>query len=121
MSISTPSQADTLIETEFERGSQTSHDDGWRTVGPRSWQTPSGHSRSQTASSPSNTKSRFFNPNSYRQIVPPRSVAGSQRSFNSSVAERSDTVSMNPNGNFAKIKAYVSPVGLFYILFTNLP
>ncbi|KAF2447224.1 hypothetical protein P171DRAFT_355279, partial [Karstenula rhodostoma CBS 690.94] len=114
MSISSPSQADTLIETEFERGSQVSHDDGWRTVGQRSWHTPSGHSRSRTASTTSNTGSRGFNPNTYRNPVPPRGVAGSQRSFDSSVAERSDTVSTSANGNFAKIKAYVCPADLLY-------
>lgn len=120
MSISSPSQAGTLIETEFERGSQVSHDDGWRTVGHRSWQTPSGPSRSQTASTTSNTDSRRFNPNAYRISAPPRSVAGSKCSFNSSVAERSDTVSMSANGNFAKIKAYVYAVDLLCLFSTNV-
>jgi hypothetical protein len=122
MVISNPSQADTLIETEFERGSQVSHDDGWRTVGQRSWHTPSGHSRSQTTSTTSNTCSRSFDPNAYRNPVAPRFVASSQRSFNSSVAERSDddTFSMSANGNFAKVKAYVCAANLLCFLSTNV-
>lgn len=107
MSISNTSQANTLIETEYDRGSETSHDDGWRTVGQRSWHTPS--SRSQSMATTSNDGARGFDPSSYRASS--RSMADSQRSFNSSVAERSDTISMSANGNFAKIKAYVRADG----------
>ncbi|KAF1977993.1 hypothetical protein BU23DRAFT_595837 [Bimuria novae-zelandiae CBS 107.79] len=105
LSITESSQVDTLIGAEFDRGSQSSHNDGWQTVESRSWHTPSG--RSQTTPTISNTSSRGFNPNNYGWPGAPRSVSGSQHSFASSVAERSeDSITMSANGTFAKIKAY---------------
>lgn len=96
------SQAGTLIGREFARDGEATHSDGWQMVGQRSrgsWHTPSGHSGTQSTSIE-------FNPNAYGNPAS-LSAGGSQRSFNSSMAERSDDTAMSAKGKFAKVKAYV--------------
>ncbi|KAJ4297578.1 UV-damaged DNA-binding protein rad7 [Kalmusia sp. IMI 367209] len=99
ISISDSSSAGTLIEAEFDRGSRASGDNGCNTVHARSWHTSSQKTHSASASSTG------FNPNNYGNPAASRSISGSQRSFNSSIAERSDALSMKGH-SFAKIKAY---------------
>jgi hypothetical protein len=84
----------TLIQTEYEHGSQYGANE-WKTVQTKSWHTNS-------ARTPSNSSG--FNPNKYGK-PPTRSTAsasGSVHTFSSGYAER-DTAS----SGWARIKAYV--------------
>jgi hypothetical protein len=94
MSI-TGSADDSLIGTEYSHpvGHGNANSDGWSEVRTKSW-----HTQSNAAPSASSS----FNPNAYRRST--KSVAGSSHSFASSVAERSDTSEIRPNG-WAKIRA----------------
>jgi DNA repair protein RAD7 len=67
--------------------------DGWSEVRTKSW-----HTQSNAAPSASSG----FNPNAYRRST--SSANGSSHTFASSVAERSDTSEIRPNG-WAKIRA----------------
>jgi hypothetical protein len=94
MSI-TGSADESLIGTEYSHpaGHGNANSDGWSEVRTKSW-----HTQSNAAPSASSG----FNPNAYRRST--NSVAGSSHSFASSVAERSDTSEIRPNG-WAKIRA----------------
>jgi len=89
---------ETLIETEYEHGSQVFGDGDWQTVPTKSWHTKS----YQTPSTNSG-----WDPKKYGK--PPArsscgSVSGSVQTFSSGYAER-DTASFQKG--WARIKAYV--------------
>jgi DNA repair protein RAD7 len=88
---------ESLIQTEyaFPARSENSNGDGWSQVHTKSWHT-------QSNAAPSGSVSSGFNPSAYRRST--TSVAGSSRTFASSVAERSETSEIRPNG-WAKIRA----------------
>ena len=94
--------SDTLIDSEFSYKTANATKPGtWSEVaGTRSW-----HTGTATASS---TRSDF-DPNRYGRPET-RSVSGSVHSFNSSIAERSQSGSdhIEMRNSFAKVKAYVS-------------
>ncbi|RAQ99979.1 dna repair protein rad7 [Stemphylium lycopersici] len=105
MSIS-GSTEESLIDAghAYTAGRGKNDDDSWSEVHTKSWHTQS--NRAPSASS-------AFNPNAYRRSA--TSVAGSSHSFASSVAERSTTSEIRPNG-WSKIRAaprnpYVTPSG----------
>lgn len=86
---------ESLINAEYAHpaGHGKNDNDSWSEVRTKSW-----HTQSNRAPSTNST----FNPNAYRRSA--TSVAGSSHSFASSVAERSDTSEIRPNG-WPKIRA----------------
>ncbi|KAF2629826.1 hypothetical protein BU25DRAFT_364158 [Macroventuria anomochaeta] len=95
--------SDTLIDSEFSYKPANDTKPGtWSEVaGTKSW-----HTGTETASSVRSG----FDPNRYGRPGA-RSVSDSVHSFNSSIAERSqsDSGQVEMKGNFAKIKAYKAP------------
>ena len=103
-----------LIDSEF---SYTPANDPKRETWSEVAGTKSWHTGTETAS---NARSGF-DPSKYSR-PDTRSVSGSVHSFNSSIAERSQSSSnhIEMKGNFAKVKAYVSTPGwlnLTYVTF----
>jgi DNA repair protein RAD7 len=91
----TGSADESLIDTEYSYTAALGkgNSDGWSEQRTKSW-----HTKSNAASSTNSG----FNPNAYRRST--TSIAGTSHSFASSVAERSDTSEIRPNG-WAKIRA----------------
>jgi hypothetical protein len=102
MSIS-GSVPETLIGFEYScpvgSGNGYPNEDGWSEVQTRSW-----HSESIGASASTNSG---FHGNGHGHYSS-TSHAGTQRTYTSSIAERSDEAEVRPNG-WAKIKAYKAP------------
>jgi hypothetical protein len=93
---------ETLIDTGSSNSGPGVNDepDQWSEVRAKSWHTNSARSASASANS-------GFNPNKYGRPSA-SSNSGTQRTYASSVAERSDESNIRPGG-WAKIKAYRPP------------
>jgi hypothetical protein len=96
---------ETLIGSEYScsvgSGNGYPNEDGWSEVQTRSWHSGSiGASASASANSGFDGN-RYGHPSS-------TSRAGTQRTYASTIAERSDEAEVRPNG-WAKIKAYKAP------------